>query len=286
MWLLSVPRDLPVSSRVTALAGIAAITFDFGNTLLKVDRETLRAVVDATAREAVGRLGPFRVEAFLDAWAQERDRQFREEVPAFREVDLGERLVRVLARLRGMAPPPAEARWDQQAAATWSTPDEIDWGVAAYSDAFVRLFRPDPAVTSTLAALAASRTLAILSNWPHAATVDRFVQAAGWAPFFAAVVVSQRVGTIKPHVAIFEAARAAIGSPDPGSILHVGDDWAADVVGATAAGWRVAYVEAGDHDSPLPSSSRDASVEPDLEIASIHELPGLLGAVTAGSAPA
>jgi FMN phosphatase YigB (HAD superfamily) len=268
---------------VTALAGIAAITFDFGNTLLKVDRGTLRAVVDATAREAVGRLGPFRVEAFLDAWAEERDRQFSEEVPAFREVDLGERLVRVLARLRGMAPPPAAVRWDQQAAATWSTQDEIDWGVAAYSDAFVRLFPPDPAVATTLAALAVSRTLAILSNWPHAATVDRFVEVAGWGPYLRAVVVSQRVGTIKPHPAIFEAARAAIGNPDPGSILHVGDDWAADVVGATAAGWRVAYVQAGDHDSPLPSSSRDASVEPDLEIASIHELPGLLGAATAGS---
>jgi putative hydrolase of the HAD superfamily len=267
---------------VTALAGIGAITFDFGNTLLKVDRATLRAVVDATAREAVGRLGPFEVESFLDVWAEERDRQFREEVPNFREVDLGERLVRVLARLRGMAPPAVTERWDQPAAAALSAPDEIAWGVAAYSDAFVRHFAPDPAVSRTLAALAESRTLAILSNWPHAATVDRFVEAAGWAPLLAAVVVSQRVGTIKPHPAIFEAARTAIGNPDPASILHVGDDWAADVVGAAAVGWRVAYLVGGGHDSPLPTSSRDGTVEPDLEIASIHDLPGLLG-VTDGS---
>ena len=271
---------------MNAPTGIRAITFDFGNTLLQVDRATLRAVVDATAREAVVRLGPFRVEAFLEAWAEERERQFREEVPEFREVDLGERLVRVLARLRGMPPPADTARWDQAAASTLSTTDEIAWGVAAYSDAFVRLFPPDPAVAETLATLAGYRKLAILSNWPHAATVDRFVEAAGWAPFLTAIVVSQRVGTIKPHPAIFEAARAALGGPDPASVLHVGDDWAADVVGAAAAGWRAAYLDGGDHDSPLPTSRRDESVQPDLEIASIHDLPGLLGAVGGSQRPA
>jgi FMN phosphatase YigB (HAD superfamily) len=267
---------------MTGVAGITAITFDFGNTLLAVDRATLRAVVEATAREAVLHLGPFRLDAFLDAWADERDRQFREEVPEFREVDLGERLVRVLARLRGMPLPAATQRWDQAGAAGYSTPAEIEWGIAAYSDAFIRQFPPDPAVGRTLAGLAAERTLAILSNWPHAATVDRFVAAAGWAPYLSAVVVSQRIGTIKPHPAIFEAARTALGDPPPAAILHVGDDWAADVVGAAAAGWRVAYIVGGPHDSPLPSSDRDASVDPDFEIASIHELPGLL---TADGAP-
>ncbi len=84
--------------------------------------------------------------------------------------------------------------------------------------------------------------LAILSNWPLAATIDRYVEAAGWAPHLAAVVVSQRVGTIKPHPAIFAAARTALGDPEPAAILHVGDDWAADVVGAKRAGWRAAYL--------------------------------------------
>ena len=45
--------------------------------------------------------------------------------------------------------------------------------------------------------------LAILSNWPLAATIDRYAEAAGWAPHLAAIVVSQRVGAIKPHPAIF-----------------------------------------------------------------------------------
>ena len=87
--------------------------------------------------------------------------------------------------------------------------------------------------------------------------------------------MSQRVGVIKPHPEIFAAARQALGDPPPDAILHVGDDWAADVVGAARAGWRVAYVNRRPADSPLPSSERDDSVEPDLEIASIAELASL-----------
>ena len=69
----------------------------------------------------------------------------------------------------------------------------------------------------------------------------------------------------------------ALGDPPPDAILHVGDDWAADVVGAARAGWRAAYVDRRPADSPLPSSERDGSVEPDLEIGSIAELGPLFG---------
>ena len=48
------------------------------------------------------RLGPFASTTSAAAWAEERERQFREEVPQFREVDLALRVVRILARLRGM----------------------------------------------------------------------------------------------------------------------------------------------------------------------------------------
>ncbi len=255
---------------------IRSITFDFGNTLLAVDRATLRAVVAATAAEAARRLGPFAPEDFLVAWDQERERQFREEVPRFREVDLDQRLVRVLARLRGMRPPAPEATWDEAAAATLSNAEEVAWGVAAYSEAFVRHFPPEPRIGRILATLAADHRLAILSNWPHAATVDRYAKAVGWMPHLDAVVVSQRVGTIKPHPAIFAAARTAIGDPAPAEILHVGDDWAADVVGAIQAGWRVAYIAAAGHDSPLPASVRDDSVSPDFELRALDDLPAAL----------
>jgi HAD superfamily hydrolase (TIGR01509 family) len=260
------------------LASIGAITFDFGNTLVPVDRAGLRRVVEETATVVVARLGPFAPEVFLSTWAEERERQFREEVPQFREVDLAERFVRVLARLRGMPPPPAEERWDQAGAATWSDPAEIQWAVGAYSEAFVRGMPVDPSIERVLAALARHATLAILSNWPLAATVDRYAEAAGWLPHLRAIVISQRVGTIKPHPAIFAEARKLLGDPEPDTILHVGDDWAADVVGAVRAGWHAAYVTDRPRDSPLPASERDATVEPDLEIDSVARLTPLFEA--------
>lgn len=261
---------------------VTAITFDFGNTLVTVDRAGLHAVVEVTARAMAERAGPFDVDAVLGIWAEERERQFREEVPAFREVDLAERVVRVLARLRGMPAPQPDGRWDQPEAATRSTPDEVAWIVERYSRAFVEAMPPRAEVSHAIATLARSYRLAILSNWPLAATIDRYAEAAGWTSSLDAIVVSQRVGVIKPHPAIFAAAAAALGRPDPAAILHVGDDWQADVAGAKAAGWRAAHVRSRPDDSPLPGSSRDDPVAVDLELADVTELPASLGRRSAG----
>jgi len=265
---------------VSRFDGLAAITFDFGNTLVPVARASLERVVETTADQVVARLGPFDRDGFLDAWREERERQFREEVPQFREVDLAERFVRVLARLRGLPAPAPDARWDQSTAARWSDPEEIAWAVDAYSRAFVVGLPAPEAVGPMLGRLAARYRLAIVSNWPLAATIDRFVEAAGWDRHLAAVVVSQRVGAIKPHPAIFRAAELGLGitRAEGRAILHVGDDWAADVVGAKAAGWRAALLTGRPGDSPLPSSARDDTVVPDLEVEGLADLePALLG---------
>ncbi len=269
------PRSVPGSR-----PPLAAITFDFGNTLVPVDRAALEAVVAALADAAAPAYGVDR-EAFLVAWAEERTRQFREEVPRFREVDLTVRLRRVLAGLRGLQAPPPDEPWDDDAAAARSTAAEIALGIDVYSRAFVAGLPPDPAIGMLLARLAPEYRLGILSNWPLAATIDRYAEAAGWLPHLAAIVVSERVGAIKPHPAIFRAAEVALGGAgepplDPGSILHVGDDWAADVVGATAAGWRVAYLRSRPADSPLPSSDPDGDLAPDLLLDRLADLPAAL----------
>ncbi len=255
---------------------LAAITFDFGNTLVPVDRSALEAVVDALADAAARRFGVDRI-AFLAAWAEERARQFREEVPRFRETDLAVRLRRVLARLRAMMPPGPGEPWDDAAAAACSTAAEVDLGIDVYSRAFVAGLPPDPLVGELLARLAPRYRLGILSNWPLAATIDRYAEAAGWTPHLAAIVVSERVGTIKPHPAIFRVAETALAAAGaaplaPGSILHVGDDWAADVVGGARAGWRVAYLRARPADSPLPGSRPNGEAEPDLVLDRLVDL--------------
>jgi FMN phosphatase YigB (HAD superfamily) len=283
-----------VEAPISAAAPIAvlAITFDFGNTLVRVDRVSLRVVVE-TMGERLHWAGTIDdVDAFLAAWSEERERQFREEVPALREVDLAERVVRVLARGRGMSPPADDVRWDDVAAAGLVDPDEVATAVGCYSEAFVATVPPDPEAGPTIAALAAAGyRLGIVSNWPLAATIDRYVEAAGWALRLSAVVVSQREGTIKPERAMFEAAEHALArSPErmppervppkrvppervpPERILHVGDDWIADVVGAREAGWHVGYLRNRQGDSPLPTSTPEAGIAPDFVIDRLSEV--------------
>jgi FMN phosphatase YigB (HAD superfamily) len=210
--------------------------------------------------------------------------------------DLGERLVRVLARLRGMGPPPppplavedgpAEqappaAAWDDDAAARLSSPDEVSAGVRDYGEAFVARMPVDERVAPLLSRLAGRYRLAILSNWPLAWAIDAIAERAGWTPHLGTIVVSQRVGWIKPDRRMFEATASALGV-SLGELLHVGDDWAADVVGAKRAGARAAYLDARPETSPLPSSAPDGSVEADLLLRDLVDiealLPGLGGA--------
>jgi HAD superfamily hydrolase (TIGR01509 family) len=256
---------------------IAAVTFDFGNTLVPVRREHLQAVVERTAREVAESLGPFGVDAFLEAWREERERQFAEDVPELREVDVEQRVTRVLARLRGMAAPSRSVRWDDVAAARHSTVAERTDVVRAYSRAFVDLVPAPPDVGPLLERLATRFRLGVLSNWPLAATIDRFVEAAAWDRHLAAVVVSQRVGTIKPGGAIFDAAARELGVPGS-RILHVGDDWVADVVGAKRAGWHAAYLRDAQDGSPLPGSRPDRSVRADIVLDRLSEIEAVLPA--------
>lgn len=254
----------------------AAITFDFGNTLVPVGREELHRVVEVTATDVIARSGPFDRTRFLSTWAEERERQFREDVPEGREVDVDQRVIRVLARLRGMTAPDPDRRWDDTRAATYSDAAERLAAVDAYSAAFVSVIPVPAEVGALLGRLAQARPLAILSNWPLAATIDRYLEAAGWMPYFTAVIVSQRVGSIKPSPEIFQAAESALRVPGHG-ILHVGDDWAADIVGAKRAGWSAAYLRDRQTDTPLPTSRPDMSVTTDIEIDRLADLPAALG---------
>jgi putative hydrolase of the HAD superfamily len=280
-----------------ARLAVAAITIDFGNTLVRVDRPGLWDVVDATAVQLAGKRIVRDHEAFVRTWAEERDRQFREEVPEFREVDIPQRAVRVLARLRGMEPPPPEERWNDEQAARLVERDEIDVVVDAYSSAFVVRMTPVADAGRTLERLAGRGfALAILSNWPLALTIDRFAEAHGWTRWLRAIVVSQRVGTIKPHPTIFRAAEEALGldGAAAGRILHVGDDWAADVVGAHDAGWRTAYLRNRQVDTPLPTSepgddldtTRGAKVTADLVIDELSDLDARVELAAAERTPA
>ncbi len=55
-----------------------------------------------------------------------------------------------------------------------------------------------------------------------------------------AVIISEEVGALKPQPRLFSHAATKAGLP-PGKILYVGDSYSSDVLGATRAGWQMAW---------------------------------------------
>ena len=256
--------------------GLEAITFDFGNTLVPFPAKSMNEVVRHTADVAATLTG-CRAEEFERIWAEERQRQFNEDVPEGREADMDVRAVRVMARLRGAAPP-GDERWDDGSLVGYSEPSELAAILDAYAGGFVETTPVPGSIEPMLARLSTRYRLAVLSNWPLAAAVERYLAAAGWSAHLTAIVISQRVGAIKPRPLIFEAAARLLGIASGPAILHVGDDLAADVVGAHGVGWRAAWVRVKPEDSPLPVAAAGTAIgaEPDLIVDSVLDLEAAL----------
>jgi YjjG family noncanonical pyrimidine nucleotidase len=85
------------------------------------------------------------------------------------------------------------------------------------------------------------------------------------------VLTSEEVGVTKPDPAIYAAATAAARCPAD-EIVHVGDSFEKDVVGAMAYGMRAAWLP--HPELALPSETDPA---PHWVLANLHELPAALG---------
>lgn len=66
----------------------------------------------------------------------------------------------------------------------------------------------------------------------------------GLAPWFAGSVSARAVGVAKPDPRIFAAGCAALGCRAD-EVMHIGDDWHADVCGARAAGLHSVWIRRG-----------------------------------------
>ena len=263
---------------------ILAITFDFGNTLVPFPAGPMHEVLVDTARAAAELTG-CSVEDFVRIWNEERLRQFAEDVPEGREADMDRRVVRVLARLDGVDVPVHGSRWNDAEIARRVRPDRVGAIVDAYAEIFARL-TPIPAeIGPMLARLASHYRLGLISNWPLSLAVERYLQIAGWAPFFRAVVISQTIGSIKPHPQIFRVAAEQLGIPSGPSILHVGDDVGADVAGAMSLGWRTAWVRVKPEDSTLPVAPPAPDAIPDLVVDRVTDLEAALARAAGRGAP-
>jgi HAD superfamily hydrolase (TIGR01549 family) len=266
---LRLPRHLPFERRAL-IDGLLAVTFDFGNTLVPFPAASMSEVVRLTAETAAGIVG-CRPEEFVRVWAEERQRQLDENVPEGRDADMDVRVVRVIARLRGV-PSPGPDRWEDASIAAACEPGELSAILNAYARAFVAKTPVPRGIEPMLARLAGRYRLAVLSNWPLAIAVERYLDAAGWSPHLTATVISHRVGAIKPRPLIFEAAARALGVESGPAILHVGDDPGADIVGAHAVGWRAAWVRIKPEVSPLPFAVPTANSQPDLIVDNVLDI--------------
>jgi putative hydrolase of the HAD superfamily len=92
--------------------------------------------------------------------------------------------------------------------------------------------------------------LGIISNWDT--RLRPLLRALQLDSYFDSIVVSAEVGARKPDPRIFQAAAAQMGLP-PAAILHVGDSLREDVAGARAAGFQALPLTRGRHPAPLPT---------------------------------
>ena len=98
-------------------------------------------------------------------------------------------------------------------------------------------------------------TLGLVTNGRFPLQRDKAV-AAGLAPFFATIVVSEQEGVEKPDAAIFRTALARLGAA-PELAVFVGDDPMNDISGAQSVGMKAVFVASFHHKS---CAFADASV--------------------------
>jgi putative hydrolase of the HAD superfamily len=112
-------------------------------------------------------------------------------------------------------------------------------------------FRAFDEVPGVLRALrAGGARLVVVSNWD--VSLHGVLRETGLDGLFDGVLTSAQERVAKPDPRIFERALALAGDPAPAQTWHVGDDLAADVRGAQAAGLTPVLVDRDGAAPPVP----------------------------------
>ena len=201
---------------------ITAIGFDLDYTLAVPDRDRSQILSDAV--EAVG-APPISREAYLEAHRENLTAETRR--PIF-EALIGE---------EGSTVPAGRV-------------------ARAYRDAVNEALVPVAGVEPMLAALRDRYRLGLLTNGPRVAQRGK-LSSLGWEDAFDEVVVTGELAAGKPDAVAFEALLDALEAT-PDETVYVGDEVAADVLGASAAGMAVVQVLAPG--GPGPDHRADAHV--------------------------
>lgn len=265
----------PTSRADSAAAPILAVTFDVGNTLLPFRAREMDALLAGFLAFVRDRVGPCDEEAVVVRYHEVRLEQYRVNGPSLRENDLLDRIRMTLeAALSGRSHGSGQS--GGSAARVGSGPvspvflaDAVD----AYLDALVEALPLPPGVLPLLAELKGRYRLGVITNYPYAPGTRRVLQAKGLTSFFDSIVISADWEFIKPHPLLFRQAARELGV-EPASLVHVGDDWEADIIGATAAGARSVYFT-GLRDDTDPRRD-DPAGKPLARIDDLRELVSIL----------
>ena len=223
-----------------------AIVLDLGNTLLPWgDRETalLFERLGRTLRTALGPMPDFAARAQHARTTLDRRRT------TMREATVAE----LLGCLLEGPPPPGLAGTVER---------EV-------SRAFLDICRFPEGIGETLAKLGRRQPLALLSNFFLTGPIEELLDREGLTRHFAHIEVSATSGWMKPHGTPFARVREALGL-DGGRALMVGDDFWADIVGGTRAGFETALTH--EHRRDEPSDPEAPGVKPGRILKRLDEL--------------
>jgi HAD superfamily hydrolase (TIGR01509 family) len=230
------------------------VVFDYGNTLIEFSARQIAYSTRALSAFLRERLGPF-AEDRLDALGDAA--RLAPYANGYRENNL-EQISRELVR---------------ELYAREPTADELAALLDVRREAFVASIHVEPRVVALLERLASRFLLGLLSNYPSGLAIRQSLDQTGIARHLKAIVVSGEVGFIKPHPLPFQTILGELGV-DPSEVVHVGDNWLADVQGAKRLGIACIQIRRW---LPLEKfEPGDSDREPDAVIEDLDELRGLL----------
>jgi putative hydrolase of the HAD superfamily len=246
-------------------APVTAVLFDYGNTLISIERPE-RALHDAYTRIAARLrergLRPPAVETLIRRVHDRVDAEFAEHQRsgALEEIDITAAAGRAYRDL-GLALDAAML-------------DEL---LALEQEAWREGLRVDPEAVPTLSSLRAmGLAVGLCSNAPfRPASMREQLSVLGLLEHLDAVTFSAEVGYRKPSPAMFEAAVGALGAV-PSTAVMVGDSMREDIRGAAQAGLRAVLIAS-------IGEVRDAP-DADAVVTRLGEVPALFDVSSEGTA--
>jgi putative hydrolase of the HAD superfamily len=216
-------RELSGRSVSRGAAPVRAVTFDVGNTLFPFREREMNALLGGFVdfiRDRVGPCDPAEVVARYNAIRKE---QYRVNLPHLRENDLVDR---VRLTLETVTPVVA--------------PELLAEAMEAYIELLPRSLPLPEKVPALLERLGARYRLGVITNYPYSPGSRHLLEVTGLTRFFSCVIISADWEFVKPHPVLFRRAALEL-DVEPENVVHVGDDWEADIIGATRSGLRSVY---------------------------------------------